>query len=170
MIEEVRLSYAPFRNFVSGHVCLVFKFADKREVVISPEASTKKFSVVLGFLFFYRMQYKVHDYGIYQAKLHKKRRSFHELKLPLSNEQMSKLYEHMHERAGLLSKRSEVYHVFFNSCVTNTFMHLKQVTNIDIGFINKVIALNPYQTAIKYYRAKPKTGLPIVTDSQELFQ
>lgn len=151
MIEEVRLLYAPFNNFVSGHVCLVFKFVDGKEVVVSPEAKTRRFRFVLGFLLFYRMHYRVLEYGTYQSQLAQKKRSSKEIRLPLSNKQMTHLYEHMHERATKLSTRSEIYHVFFNSCVTNTFMHLKQVTNIDIGFLNKILALNPYQTTVKYY-------------------
>jgi hypothetical protein len=76
MVTEVRFLYAPFRYFLSGHVCLVFVMANGQEVVVSPEAQTEKFIPLLGLLPFYRLHYLTLGYDEYMKKYKKDNRIF----------------------------------------------------------------------------------------------
>lgn len=138
MIKEVRLLYAPFRHFVSGHVCLIFKLTNGKEVVISPEAQTEKFIPILGFLPFYKLKYSKFEYAEYIEKYQKTSRVFHSTKLEIEPESALSLYEEMSERMSHLEENREIYHILSNSCITNTFRHLKQSAKFDLTLIQRI--------------------------------
>ncbi len=138
MITEVRLLYAPFRHFVSGHVCLIFKFVDGKEIVISPEAQTERFIPLLGFIPFYKLKYSKLEYSEYIQKYKRSSRIFHSTLLEIESESALKLYEEMTERMSKLEENRELYHILVNSCITNTFRHLKQSAKFDLTLVQRV--------------------------------
>ena len=138
MISEVRLLYAPFKRFVSGHVCLVFLLADGKEVVISPEAQANRFVPLFGFMPFYKLKYSKLDYSEYVLKYQKTSRSFNSTKLEIGSESALSLYEEMNERMTRLEQKNEIYHILFNSCITNTLRHLKQSVKFDLNLVQIV--------------------------------
>jgi hypothetical protein len=138
MITEVRLLYAPFKRFVSGHVCVVFKLADGKEIVISPEARTDNFIPLLGFLPFYNLRYSKLEYNEYITKYQRAERIFHSKALDLEPRTALSLYEEMSERASYLEQNKERYHILSNSCITNTITHFKE--NLELKFTLTQIA------------------------------
>jgi hypothetical protein len=138
MIKEVRLLYAPFRHFVSGHVCLVFKLVDGKEIVISPEAKTDNFIPLFGFLPFYSLRYSKLEYKEYITKYQRVERIFYSQILHLEPRAALSLYEEMSERASYLEQNKERYHILSNSCITNTIKHFKETLELK---------LTPAQTA-----------------------
>jgi len=148
MIKEVRLLYAPFRYFVSGHVCLIFKLTDGKEMVISPEARTEKFIPILGFLPFYKLRYLKLEYTEYIEKYQKKGRVFNSTRLEIEAESALSLYREMSERMSYLEETGEIYHILSNSCITNTLKHLKRSTSFDLTLIQRVkLHFKPYRLA-----------------------
>lgn len=125
MITEVKLLYAPFKRFVSGHVCLIFKLADGNAIVISPEARTDNFIPWLGFLPFYSLRYSKLEYNEYIAKYQRTDRVFHTTTLTLRPEAAISLYEEMSKRTSYLEDNKERYNILSNSCITNTIKHLE---------------------------------------------
>jgi hypothetical protein len=154
MIKEVRLLYAPFRYFVSGHVCLAFKFVDGGDIVISPEAYTKRFVPLLGFLPYYQLHYTQIKFDEYIEKYQKSSRRFHSIKLDIADHQALKLYENMITRVDDLDKRREPYHILFNSCITNTYKHLSQISDFKLGI--KLICI-PFRPALLAVAVKGTT-------------
>ena len=141
MVEEVRLLCAPFKNFVSGHVCLVFKLQDGREIVISPEAHTNKFIPLLGFLPFYKLKYVRFNYTDYIIKYERVSRSFHSTRLSISPDIAHLIYEEMLKRVDELEYKPETYHIVLNSCITNTLRHLKNALQSDISVSQSILLL-----------------------------
>lgn len=145
MIKEVSLLYAPFRHFVSGHVCLIFKLSDGNEVVLSPEAQTGRFIPLLGFMPFYKLKYSKLEYSEYIKKYQQTSRIFHSTKLDIEPESALSLYEEMTKRMSCLEEKSEIYHILFNSCITNTFRHLKQSAKFDLTLVQLIrLHFKPY--------------------------
>jgi hypothetical protein len=138
MIKEVSLLYAPFRHFVSGHVCLIFKLSDGKEIVISPEARTEKFIPILGFLPFYKLKYSKLEYAEYIEKYQRTSRVFHSTRLEIEHESALSLYKEMSERMSHLEENREIYHILSNSCITNTFRHLQQSAKFDLTLVQRV--------------------------------
>lgn len=132
MIKEVRLLYAPFRHFVSGHVCLIFTLVDGKEVVISPEAQTKRFIPLFGFMPFYTLKFSKLEYSEYIQKYQQTSRIFYSTRLEIVPESALKLYEEMTERMSKLEENREIYHILVNSCITNTLRHLKRSVKFDV--------------------------------------
>lgn len=148
MITEVRLLYAPFKRFVSGHVCVVFKLADGKEIVISPEARTDKFIPLLGFLPFYKLKYSKLEYAEYIEKYQRTSRILHSTRLVIEPESALSLYKEMSERMSHLEENREIYHILLNSCITNTFGHLKQSAKFDLTLVQRVkLLFNPHVLA-----------------------
>ncbi len=141
MIKEVRLLYAPFRHFVSGHVCLVFKLVDGKEIVISPEARSDKFIPLLGFLPFYSLRYSKLEYDEYITKYQRAKRIFYSKTLALDPEAMLILYEKMNQRASYLEENKEMYHILSNSCITNTLRNIENSTNLNLSLVQRVVLI-----------------------------
>lgn len=141
MVEEVNLLYAPFKYFVSGHVCLVFKLKDGQEVVISPEAHTNRFIPLLGFLPFYKLKYVHFNYTDYITKYERVSRSFHSTRLNISPDIAHLIYEEMLKRVDELEYKQETYHILLNSCITNTLRHLKNALQLDISLPQSISLL-----------------------------
>lgn len=141
MVEEVRLLYAPFKNFISGHVCLVFKLQDGQEVVISPEARADRFIPLLGFLPFYQLKYTHLKYADYITKYESVSGSFHSTSLNIPTDTARLIYEEMLSRVNDLEFKQETYHILLNSCITNTFSHLKTALQFDISIFQSVLLL-----------------------------
>lgn len=146
MITEVKLLYAPFKRFFSGHVCLIFTLADGTEVVISPEARTDNFILLLGFLPFYSLRYSKLEYSEYVKKYQVASRTFNSVKLEIEPERALSLYEEMSERISYLEKNEERYHILSNSCITNTLRHLKNSAQFDLSIAQTVkLYFNPHE-------------------------
>lgn len=157
MIKEVSLLYAPFRHFVSGHVCLIFKLSDGKEVVISPEAQTDGFIPLLGFMPFYKLKYSKLEYSEYIEKYQQTSRIFHSTRLEIEPESALSLYEEMSSRMSHLEEKSEIYHILFNSCITNTYRHLKQSAKFDLTLV-QVIRLHFKPHMIGHILQKSASG------------
>jgi hypothetical protein len=148
MIKEVRLLYAPFKYFVSGHVCLIFQLVDGKEIVISPEAQTEKFIPILGFLPFYKLRYLKLEYPEYIKKYQRTSRSFHSAILEIESKSASSLYKEMNDRVSYLEANKEIYHILLNSCITNTIKHLKQSAKLNLTISQRVkLHFKPYLLA-----------------------
>ncbi len=147
MIQSVRLLYAPFRRFVSGHVCFVFTLTTGEELVISPEADTKNFSILLGFLPFYTLRYRLEHAHDYRARLVQKRRPSHEISMGLTPEEATALYRNMTIRAKSLLQSPEKYHILLNSCISNSYSHLKQTTEFRLGIRSLWLPFTPLALA-----------------------
>jgi hypothetical protein len=114
-------------------VCLIFKLADGKEIVISPEALTEKFIPILGFLPFYKLRYLKLEYPEYIEKYQRTSRSFHSAILEIESESALSLYKEMNDRVFYLEENKEIYHILSNSCITNTLRHLKQSAKLNFN-------------------------------------
>jgi hypothetical protein len=149
MIQSVRLLYAPFKRFVSGHVCFVFTLTTGEELVISPEADTKNFRILLGFLPFYTLRYRLEHAHEYRARLVQKQRLSQEVSMGLTPEEATALYRHMTVRAKALRERPEKYHILLNSCISNSYFHLKHATEFRLGVRSLWLPFTPLALAKK---------------------
>lgn len=143
MVRKVHLLYVPFRYFISGHVCFVFTMENGKRIVISPEAATDNFSLLLGFLPWYRLRYLKISYGQYIRKSKNNKRSISLHQLSLSASQAQKLYEDMNEKVSSLERQKVGYHILFNSCITNSCKHIREFLKAE-SYI-KILLLSPLQ-------------------------
>lgn len=143
MIQEIRLFYSPFKYFIAGHVCLIFKMADGREIIISPQAETESFSILRGFLRQYRLVYLIQEYAEYKKQLTGIRRRPREVTLKISDTCANKIFNEMQQRALHLNTTKVTYHVIFNSCITNTMAHLRIAKSYRKTIFEFLIYINP---------------------------
>jgi len=151
MIKEVRLLYVPFKYFVSGHVSFVFKLINGEEIVISPEAKTDKFILLLGFTPFYRLHYRIDTFSKFYAEIAQKNRRIHDTKLALDSSEANLLYRHVIDRMNELQEGHVKYHTLFNSCITNVQNHLDQVKPSKIRFLSLFSPVRPQLLVREYY-------------------
>lgn len=143
MVKEVHLLYAPFRYFISGHVCFVFTMDNSEQIVISPEAATENFSLFLGFLPWYRLRYLKMPYNQYLRKSKSNNRTISLHQLSLSSKQAKKLYEDMNEKISVLERQKVGYHILFNSCITNSCKHIREFLKVESYL--KILLLSAFQ-------------------------
>ena len=88
------------------------------------------------------------EYSEYIEKYQRNSRSFHSTKLEIGAESALSLYEEMNGRMLNLEQNREIYHILFNSCITNTFRHLKKSAKFDLTTIQRTILhFKPYLLA-----------------------